>query len=249
MKKRFFSFVLAICLIIPCMFAIVGCSGTPATLTKEDYIKVFDSFATTLSTSIEDQVTTIATNIPEEDFIDISNNTQAKTMPKVCRTLITFIRNIYAREDYVVKTTHEDCVVIDTTNPGHAYTMNIRMNTAYNSETSVVTTDIYVEYENNSATYVQYFVFDIEYDFTIEKLNSFSILGFNGIKNNETIDGVEYFKFKDNILKTLSHEAESFAPFATQVFNEMNMLKTPAWATSPIDYSAEYWAAMEAEMI
>lgn len=241
MKKRFFSFILAICLIIPCMFAIVGCGGNPATLTKEDYIKVFNGFADTLATSVEGQVaTTAGVNIPDSDFVDANNNTQAKTMSKVCRATIMFVRNIYAREDYVLKTSYEDCFVVDESNPGNPYTMDMRMKTVYNSETSVVTTEIYIEYEINSTAYVQYFVFDIEYDFSAEKVESFSISGFDGRKENQTADGVEYFKFKNNEFKKLSHEAESFASFAAQVFTNIDTLRTPARATSPADYTVEY---------
>ncbi|MBQ8761730.1 MAG: hypothetical protein IJZ26_00205, partial [Clostridia bacterium] len=117
-----------------------------------------------------------------------------------------------------------------------------RMTMSYNTTTSIINAGTYVDYRDS--TTLQYFLFEINYDFNTKTLNSFSILGLSGTDTEKTSAGVRYYTFENNTLKVLDNTAESFEPFAQEILAEMEILSTPERETNPADYSAEYIAAM-----
>lgn len=240
MKKKLFSFVLAICLIVPCAFMFTGCGGNPAELTKADYIKAFNSVTDTYNQYLTN-AQPASTQISDSDFIDANNNSQAQNMAKASLAMVYFLNNIYSNDTYTLKTAPEDCFV----NDGHEI-FDIRMSTEYNSNTSTIIAKLYADYRD-SAT-LQYFVFEINYDFNTETLNNFSILGFSGTDTNKTTNNVRYYKFANNTLKVLDNTAESFEPFAQSILNEMDTLSAPEKAQNPAEYSTEYLLAMSEAM-
>ena len=126
------------------------------------------------------------------------------------------------------------------------YIYDIKFATKYDADKSIITVDVVADYRDESA--LQYFSFDINYDFDNEKLNSFSILGFSGTDENKTISSVRYYKFENNSLKVLSNEAASFETFATSVIEKMDNILANTDEENPEDYSIEYLDAMNEAM-
>ena len=155
--------------------------------------------------------------------------------------MIYFVKNIYNNEDYTLKTGIDDCFVNDGD-----YIYDIKFSTKYDAEKSIITVDVVADYRDSNP--LQYFSFDINYDFENDKLNSFSILGFSGTEENKVASSVRYYKFENNNLKILSNEATGFEAFATSVIEKMDSILANTDEENPEDYSTEYLDAMNAAM-
>ena len=238
MKKKVLSFILSICLILPCVFMLSACDNTPPALTKADYIEAFESVTTTYNNYLSGaQATSTSEVITDDDFIDVNNNAQAKNMAKASLAMVYFMRNICEKDEFTLKDGADDCLVDDGT-----YIYDIRFTLSYNASTSTITTEICADYRENST--LQYFVFDIVYNFDTDTLGEFSILGFSGSDENKVTSNVRYYKFANNTLKVLSNAAEGFDTFAQGVINDMETLLTQEREASPENYSLEYLSAM-----
>ena len=254
MIKKIGRYLLTAVLAFSSMFAVVGCgkdddndnndsngSEDVVEITKKDYIEAFDSVTTTYNAYLsETQTSGLSAEISADDFVDANNDYAAKNMGMASVAMIYFIKGIFNREEYIIKDGADDCFVNDVN--GDIY--DIRFKTKYESKKSLITVDIVADYRDSIS--LQYFVFGINYDFDSDKLNNFTILGFSGTDNSKTTSNVRYYKFENNNLKGLSHEAESFIPFAEGVLDVMETLITPVKESNPEDYSAEYIAAMQA---
>ncbi len=247
MKKKILNCLLILCLIVPCLFTLTACGQNPGpkTLTKADYIEVFESVTSTYKgylTGTQPSTVSLASDIiSDDDFVDANNNTQAKNMAKASMAMLYFMRNICENEDFTLTSDAFDSVVDDST-----YTYDIRLKMSYNDSTSTIKAEVYADYRDNS--YINYFVFDINYDFDTDTLNNFSILGFSGTDTTPTTNGVRYYKFANNNLKVLSNEASSFETFAEGVLDNMDAFSSNEWSTNAPDYSTEYLSAMTEAM-
>lgn len=235
MKKKVLCFILSMCLILPCGFFLSACGDSPA-LTRADYIEVFESVTTTYNNYLSGATTTNAV-ITDDDFIDANNNAQAKNMAKASLAMVYFMKNICENDEFALKEGEDDCFVDDGT-----YIYDIRFVLSYDADTSTITTKVCADYRDSSS--LQYFVFDIVYDFETDTLGEFSILGFSGSDENKVTTSVRYYKFSNNTLKVLSNEADGFETFAQSVITDMETLLTPERETMPEDYSTEYLSAM-----
>jgi hypothetical protein len=246
MFRKIGKYLLSAVLAFTSVIAVAGCGkddgNDVAKLTKADYIEVFDSVTSTYSSYLASaQAAGLSYTFTDSDFIDADNDVQAKRMGQASMAMIYFVSNIYNNEEYTLKTGIDDCFV----NDGY-YIYDIKFATKYDADKSIITIDVVVDYRESSN--LQYFSFDINYDFDNEKLNSFSILGFSGTDENKTISSVRYYKFENNSLKVLSNEASGFEEFATDVIEKMDGILANTDEENPEDYSTEYLDAMNEAM-
>lgn len=245
--KKLLKGLMAVALMFTSVFTVAGCGKDDdgddvVELTKADYIEVFDSVTSTYSSFLTaTQTAGLSYTLNDSDFVDANNNTQAKRMGQASMAMIYFVKNIYNNEDYTLKTGIDDCFV----NDGH-YIYDIKFSTKYDAEKSIITVDVVADYRDS--TPLQYFSFDINYDFENDKLNSFSILGFSGTEDSKVTSNVRYYKFENNNLKVLSNEAAGFEAFATSVIEKMEGILANTPEQNPEDYSTEYLDAMNTAM-
>ena len=226
--KKLLKGLMAVALMFTSVFTVAGCGKDDdgddvVELTKADYIEVFDSVTSTYSSFLTaTQTAGLSYTLNDSDFVDANNNTQAKRMGQASMAMIYFVN---------------DCFV----NDGH-YIYDIKFSTKYDAEKSIITVDVVADYRDS--TPLQYFSFDINYDFENDKLNSFSILGFSGTEDSKVTSNVRYYKFENNNLKVLSNEAAGFEAFATSVIEKMEGILANTPEQNPEDYSTEYLDAM-----
>ena len=245
MFKKIGKYLLSAALVFTSVFAVAGCGkddDKSKELTKADYIEAFDSVTSTYSSYLTaTQTAGLSYTLNDSDFVDANNDIQAKRMGQASMAMIYFVKNIYSKEDYTLKTDIDDCFV----NDGH-YIYDIKFSTKYDAEKSIITVDVVADYRDSNP--LQYFSFDINYDFENDKLNSFSILGFSGTEENKVTSSVRYYKFENNNLKVLSNEATGFEAFATSVIEKMDGILANIDEENPEDYSTEYLDAMNTAM-
>ena len=245
MFKKIGKYLLSAALVFTSVFAVAGCGkddDKSKELTKADYIEAFDSVTSTYSSYLTaTQTAGLSYTLNDSDFVDANNDIQAKRMGQASMAMIYFVKNIYNNEDYTLKTGIDDCFV----NDGH-YIYDIKFSTKYDADKSIITVDVVADYRDSNP--LQYFSFDINYDFENDKLNSFSILGFSGTNENKVTSSVRYYKFENNNLKVLSNEATGFEAFATSVIEKMDGILANTDEENPEDYSTEYLDAMNAAM-
>lgn len=230
--KKFISFILAICLIVPCAFLLAACNTTPKQLTKTDYIKVFEKVEGFCDNYFDNNTAVPQkVEITDKDFIAVENPVQAQGMFKASLALIYFMRNINQREDYTLKEGFDDAFADD----GNAV-YDLRFKQSYNQDASMIKVDIVADSEYGT----QYFVFEIVYDFEADQISSVSVQGLSG--------DVRYYKLTADSLKMLSFESENYENYQQQVLSDLETIKEPARETNPEDYSQEYISAMQEAM-
>lgn len=228
-------------MLIPAL-VVTGCKKDDGDikLTKADYIEAFNSVTSTYSSYFSGvEASALSASISDEDFVPANNDSQAKNMAKASLAMIYFVKGIFNNESYTIKNGADDCFVDDGSD-----IYDIKFSVGYDSKKSLITVDVVSDYRDSAS--LQYFVFEINYNFDSEKLNSFTILGFSGSDTNKIPASVRYYKFENNSLSQLSQQAEGFIPFAEGVIADMEALLATEEEANPEDYSAEYIAAMMA---
>ncbi|MBE7075456.1 MAG: hypothetical protein E7375_00090 [Clostridiales bacterium] len=227
---------MAICLIIPCAFALSACGKDDDKLTKAQYLAMFNSVSTACANYIasaepEAQVLAVSYNINDNDYEEVDNEEAMVDMIKANVAFIYLIENIYSRDDYVVNNGIDEYIVRTLD-----WTAKARMKVEYNKSTNITTTTIYWTYGNN----IQYFVFDIDYNYKTEKLNSFTITGCTGTDMSIEFE-TKKIKFNNNKIYLLDENVEYYDEFKTDVKNDMLAFRTFNKATADLpDYSVEY---------
>lgn len=236
MKKKFLTFLLAICLIIPCGIMLTACGKDDDKLTKEQYLAMFNSVSTACANYIasaepEAQVLAVSYNISDNDYKEVDNKEAMVDMIKSNLTLIYLTENVVSRDDYSLDIdVHEFSVNVPQ------YHGKVRMKIEYNKSTNITTAIIYSVYGQN----IEYFVFDIDYNYQTEKLNSFTITGCTGTDMSIYFDTAK-IKYNDNKVYMLDENVEYYDEFKTDVKNDMLAFKTFTTATANLlDYSVEY---------
>ena len=148
---------------------------------------------------------------------------------------VRFLKNVCENEEFTLTENYVDCDIVDMYDA--AYLTRFKM--SYDDKTNIITSDVYCE-DGNS--YVYYLVFEINYNFDTDTLNSFILHGYMG-SETVTVLGVNYFVFENNALKTYDTQAQSFADFAAQEIQAMETISAAEWASERADYSDEYNSA------
>ena len=236
MKKKFLSFILAICLIIPCAFALSACGKDDDKLTKAQYLAMLNSVSTACANYIESaepqaQVLAMSYNINDNDYKEVDNEEAMIEMIKANLTIIYLTENVVSRDDYSVSNDVTEFFVNDP-----RYNGRVRMKIEYNKSTNITTATIYSVYGQN----IEYFLFDIDYNYKTEKLNSFTITGCTGTDMSINFD-TNKIKYNDNKIYMLDKNVEYYNEFKTDVKNDMLAFRTFNKATADLpDYSLEY---------
>lgn len=236
--KKIVSLVLVTVTALFSAVCLSACGQTPptnpSTLTKEEYIEVFnkvtadcsDFLGVTTSSALES-----SGQIPDSEFIDVSNENQAKSMLKAMLAMVYFMRNICLRSDYTVKAGYDDC-----TAGALNESFDLRFKLQYDSASS----QIFVPIHCIEGTNEQYFEFTIIYDFTADTVTEFQILGLSG--------DIRFYKFKNDTLKMLDMTSTYYEGFSQTVQQRIADIKAPARETNPEDYSVEYMLAGQQAM-
>ena len=115
------------------------------------------------------------------------------------------------------------------------------MQVNYNKSTNITTITIYWLTGHD----IQYFIFDINYNYSEEELNSFTITGLAGTDMSSDFD-TRKFKYENGKLYILKQEVEYYSEFKTDVKNKMLAFRTFNKQMSEMpDYSIEYAGACE----
>ena len=242
MKKKILSFVLALCLIIPTTFALSACGNPPTNLTKTQYAQAFEGVTTNFNNYINTQPAGALAlpTVNETELVQLDRQSQMARMTTACVQFVGFLKNLCDNETFEITPDYQQIQVIDDTYPSHIENFKIKIKMSYNTETSLITSEVFVEDDS----YVSYLVFDILFDFETETLEYFTISGYMGsgpISNSN----VNYFMFQNNTLKMLPQTSTSFTTFATAVIQELNTLNSIEWNDNLPDYSEEYLSAMQ----
>ena len=248
MKKKFLSFILAICLIIPCAFMMTACGKNPPpedpqTLTKVEYAEAFAGVKTAYSSYINGGVQPTAmlmsTSISDDDLITIDRENQKTRMATACVQFVGFLENLCENETFEIKTDFQEMAVVDTSVPDYVGNYKLRIKMAYDSNTSVITSEVYCE----DGSYKTYLIFEILFNFDSDTLDYFTITGAMG-GSPLTTSNVNYFKFKNNTFKMLPQTSEIFNTYAESILTTCNEISSNEWGSNLPDYSEEYVNAM-----
>lgn len=220
-------------LFVPC---ICFSACTKGALCKADYIEAFECVKTTYSNYLASFSAEPMSGIGENDFESVNNNEQAKRMTKASLAMVYFMRNICENESYEIKATAEDCVVDDGN-----YIYDVRVEMTYVNDVIVI--KVVADYREND--YLNYFVFEIDYDFDGKELNGFSILGYSGPSLHKIESGVRFYKFANNDLKVLKSDADGYQAFVSDTLLDLDEYLAPEKSANPTDYSDEYLSAMQ----
>ena len=241
MKKKFLTFLLAICLILPCAFALTACGKDDDKLTKTQYLTMLNDVSTACenylsSIESEPQVLAMSYTINNDDYEEVDAEQTMHDMIKANIALIYLVENIYSRDDYAVNNGVDEYIVSTLD-----WTARARMQVNYNKSTNITTITIYWL----SGHDIQYFIFDINYNYSEEELNSFTITGLYGTEMSSDFD-TRKFKYENGKLYMLKQEVEYYSEFKTDVKNKMLAFRTFNKQISEMpDYSIEYADACE----
>ena len=248
MKKKFLSFVLAICLIIPCMFVLSACSKNPPpkdpqTLTKVEYAEAFAGVKTAYNSyingTVQPSAVLMSTSISDNDLITIDRESQKTRMATACVQFVGFLENLCENETFKITTGFQEMLVEDTSVPGYVGNYKLRIKMSYDANTSVITSEVYCE----DGEYKTYLIFEILFNFEIDTLDYFTITGAMG-GNLLSASNVNYFKFKNNTFKMLPQNSEVFNTYAESILTTCNEISSNEWGSNLPDYSEEYVNAM-----
>lgn len=236
--KKILNLILAICLIVPCAFVLSACNKKPEMLTKADYAQAFKSVQTAYDEYLNCETQSTGLSVNEEDLITIDRENQMTRMATACVQFVNFLENLCNNETFEITTDFQEMGIVDTSVPGYTGNYKLRIKMAYNSDTSVITSEVYCD----AGDYKTYLIFEILFDFESETLDYFSISGAMG--NSLTINSVNYFKLKNNTFKMLPQDAEVFEEYAESILETCNTLVETEWGNNLPDYSEEYVNAM-----
>ncbi len=254
MKKKILSSLLAICLMITCSFAMIGCNkdDTATGLTKADYVEAIDSVTSSVNAYVNQpsaQAMSLSVVLEEGDFINVDNKVGIKEMLAGTTALIIFMKNILNTDGYVLKDTTDDCVA--SYDNGHSVeTYDIRFKLSYDEATSTIKIPVYAEYDygnpESPTRATTYFIFDIVYDFDTEVLSKVDVYGYAGPVATPNPNGVQFLKYANNSVDMINTESSKFADFAQEVLADMAEFMSAEKETAPEDYTVQYTDAMNA---
>ena len=139
MKKKILSFVLAICMIIPCMFALSACGknpppgddGNPGTLTKVEYAEAFagvqTAYSSYINASAEPTAMLMSTSISDDDLLTIDRENQKTRMATACVQFVGFLENLCENETFEISTDFQEMAVVDTSVPNYVANYKLRI--------------------------------------------------------------------------------------------------------------------------
>ncbi len=242
MKKKIFNFILAICLALP-LSILTACGENPenpASLTKEDYIEVFDSMKTSymgyLSSSVSP--TSFTTTFEDGDYINKDGDSAVESSITATVAFMNFTRHILNRQDYVLTQEADDFYAYFAP---YDNTYQVRMKLGYDADTSTILVQMTAQ---EAADEVSYFDYAIKYDFTANTLVQFDLALYDGPNTNCPASNVVKYRFKDNHIAAVNTSLPKFATYAQGVVAALEAFIAPAREANPDDYSTEYALAM-----
>lgn len=251
MKKKFLSFIMAICMIIPCMLALSACgknppaagNGNSGTLTKVEYAEAFAGVQTVygsyINASSEPTAVLMSSSISDDDLLTIDREHQKTRMATACIQFAGFLENLCENETFEITTGFQEMLVVDTSVPNSVANYKLRIKMSYDANTSVITSEVYCEDGN----YKTYLIFEILFNFDSDTLDYFTITGAMG-GSPLTTSSVNYFKFKNNTFKMLPQNSVIFNTYAESILSTCNEISSNEWGLNLPDYSEEYVNAM-----
>ena len=248
MKKTLLSLLLAICMIIPCVFALTACSETPPpadsqNLTKVEYAQAFAGVQNAYSDYVNTEtqrasVSLKSASFDDNDLITLDRENQMMRMATACVQFVGFLENLCENPTYELTTDFQEMSVVDTSVSGYVGNYKLRVKMDYNAETKLIISEVYCD----DGSYKTYLVFEIMFDFETETLDYFTITGAMGATLNASC--VNYFKFQDNTFKMLPQTSERFTAYAESILSTCDVLIATVWGANLPDYSEEYVNAM-----
>lgn len=238
MKRKFLSFVLAFCLILPCTFALTACGETK--LEKSDYIEAYAGVEAAYSSYMNAGSSALSLDVEDSDLTTIDREGQMHRMGTACVQFVIFLKNLCENDTFELSDGFQDMVVVDDSHPSNVETFNLRIKMAYDSKTELITSEVYCLTDDGYSTYL---VFEIKFDFETKVLDYFTITGAMG-STTLTSDDVNYFMFKNNTFKMLDHSNAKFADYADQILTQCNTIGEATFGENLPDYSDEYLSAM-----
>lgn len=235
--KKILGITLSLVLIFTCALGLTAC-GKPQgkILTKSDYAQAFTCVDSSYNQFLAGTAAASAMNaVADTDLVDVANDGQQARMCGALMWYVRFLKNVCENAQFTLTDSYVDCDIVDTY--GEAYLTRFKM--SYDEETNIITSDVYCE---DDRSYVYYLVFEIDYNFDTETLNSFVLHGYMG-PETATAVGVNYFLFENVALRTYNTQAQSFAAFAAQEIQNMQTISAVDWASERVDYSDEYNSA------
>ena len=125
--------------------------------------------------------------------------------------------------------------VVDTSVPDYVVNYKLRIKMAYDSNTSVITSEVYCE----DGSYKTYLIFEILFDFDSDTLDYFTIKGAMGGSPLNT-SNVNYFKFKNNTFKMLPQTSEIFNTYAESILTTCNEISSNEWGFTEDGLNVSY---------
>ena len=248
MKKKFLSFILAMCLIVSCAFVMTACGKNPPpedsqTLTKAEYAEAFagvqSAYGSYVNSGVQPTAMPMNVSISDDDLITIDRESQMTRMATACVQFVGFLENLCENETFEIKTDFQEMAVVDTSVPNYVCNYKLRIKMAYDTKTSVITSEVYCEDGANKT----YLIFEILFNFDSDTLDYFTITGVMG-GSPLTTSNVNYFKFKNNTFKMLPQTSEIFNTYAESILTTYNEISSNEWGSNLPDYSEEYVNAM-----
>ncbi len=244
--KKFICLFLALCVILPCAL-FIGCKDSDNGLTKTEYVEAIDSVTTNYNAYVAQS--TVAKVKPfvvfeESDYINIDHDEYSKQILKSTLALILFMKNILITDGYELSNNLDDCVA-----SFKYYNFDIRFRLSYDSETGTIHIPILAEYSENTQDgplpMINYFVFEINYDFITQTLNQFTAKILFAPKANQTASDIEYYRYKDNSVCMLNPSSPKQLQFAEEHFASLAEFMSTPKESKIEDYSEQYNNAME----
>ena len=237
MKKKFLSFIFAICLMIPCFFLFSACGKNPPeepettqSLTKAEYAEAFagvQSAYNSYMNSGEQSSSSVMSTSAYFNENDLEKLDREMTgMARACIRLIAFLENLCENEDFEVTEDFQEMIVIDPVSAGYVQNFDVRIKMSYNPKTEVINSEMYVI----EGDYITYLVFDILYNFKTEKIKYFTITGAMG--EGLSTSSVRFFKFEDNEFKTLPQSSDKFTSYAESILDICDAHSAIEWGTN-----------------
>jgi hypothetical protein len=231
------------------MFVLSACgqnppdNGNSGTLTKVEYAEAFagvqTAYGSYINANTEPAAVPMSSSISDDDLITIDRENQMTRMTTACVQFVGFLENLCENETFEIKTDFQEMAVVDTSVPDHVGNYKLRIKMAYDSNTSVITSEVYCEDGN----YKTYLIFEILFNFDSDTLDYFTITGAMG-GSPLTTSNVNYFKFKNNTFKMLPQNSEIFNTYAESILTTCNEISANEWGLNLPDYSEEYVSAM-----
>ena len=112
MKRKFLSFVLAFCLILPCSFALTACGETK--LEKSDYAEAYAGVEAAYGYYMNAGSSALSLNVEDSDLTTIDRENQMHRMGTACVQFVIFLKNLCENDTFELSDGFQDTHCLKT---------------------------------------------------------------------------------------------------------------------------------------